>query len=362
MQTTVDTLVVGGGQTGLIVGHALKERGVDYTILDASPRIGDAWRNRWDSLRLFTQSFMNSLPGMEFPAPRNDFVTKDEVADYLESYAKEMDLDVRSGVRVGRLSRDEEGFLAETSSGAIRARTAIVAMADYQKPAIPNFATALDPDVLQMHSSEYKNASGLRDGPVLVVGLGNSGADIAFDVASSGRTTIAAGTEKGAIPFRLEGWFGRTVGTRLVRFAMTKVLTTSTPMGRSVRRNDPHPPLVRVRPKELRAAGVERVGRIVGVDDGRPVTDDGTVLDVANVIWCTGFRPGFDWVDLPVFDENGQPTHTRGVVENEPGLYFVGLFFLHSFWSETITGVQADVKHVVDHLTKHHLVQSMEAA
>lgn len=361
MDTTVDTLVVGGGQTGLIVGHALRERGVDHTIVDANPRVGDAWRNRWDSLRLFTQAFMNGLPGMDFPGPKNEFVTKDQIADYLERYADEMNLDIRSGVRVERLTRDGETFVAETTAGEVRARSAIVAMADYQRPRVPPFASTLDPGVLQMHSSEYENPSRLQEGPVLVVGLGNSGADIALDVAEAGRETIVAGKEKGAIPFRLEGWFGRNLGTRLVRFAMVKILNTSTPMGRRVRRNDPHPPLVRVRPKELKRAGVRRVGRIVGTEDGLPVTDDGTVLDVANVIWCTGFRPGFDWIDLPIFDEKGRPVHERGVVDSEPGLYFVGLFFLHAFWSETVTGVQPDVKYVVDHLMKHHLSDSIGA-
>ncbi|NNC91707.1 MAG: NAD(P)-binding domain-containing protein [Acidimicrobiia bacterium] len=352
---TFDTIVIGGGQAGLIVGHALRDRGVDFTILDASVRVGDAWRNRWDSLSLFTQVSMNGLPGKAFPGPANAFVGKDEVADFLETYASEMELPVRSSVRVERLTREGKGFRLDTTAGVYNGSTVIVAMADYQKPHVPGFATELDPSILQMHTVEYRNPSQLPDGPVLVVGLGNSGADIALDVARS-RDTIVAGHESGAVPFRIEGWIGRNVGTRLVRFAMVKVLNTSTPIGRRMRPKMlvKGPPLVRVRPRELKKAGVRRVGRIEGIQNGKPVTAEGEALDVASVIWCTGYRPGFDWIDLPIFDDQGIPNHSRGVVEDVPGLYFVGLFFLHAMWSETITGVQPDVDYIVGHLAQHY--------
>lgn len=347
-----DTVVVGGGQAGLIVGRELQKQGADFIILDASERVGDAWRHRWDSLRLFTQAFMNRLPDMEFPGDKNAFVGKDEVADFLERYAEEMSLPVRSGVRVERVSREADQFVVETTSGTYRSANVIVAMADYQKPKVPSFAAELDPSITQLHSAEYRNPSQLADGPTLVVGLGNSGADIAFEVAATHPTTVAGVAKAGAVPFVLEGRFGRHFGTRLVRFAMVKVLNTSTPMGRRARPKilSSGPPLVRVRPKELKRAGVRLVGRIEGVEDGKPITDDGEVIDASNVIWCTGYRHGFDWIDLPVFDEDGSPTHTRGIVDSQPGLYFLGLFFLHAVWSETITGVQPDAKYVVSHL------------
>lgn len=347
-----DTVVVGGGQAGLIVGRELQKRGADFVILDASERVGDAWRHRWDSLRLFTQAFLNGLPDMEFPGDKNDFVGKDDVADFLERYAKEMDLPVRSSTRVERVSRDGEDFVVETSAGTLRSANVVVAMADYQKPKVPAFADQLDSSIRQLHSTEYRNSSQLADGPVLVVGLGNSGSDIAYDVASTHETTVAGVAKAGAVPFKLESWFGRHIGTRLVRFGMVKVLNTSTPMGRRARPKilASGPPLVRVRPKELKNAGVRLVGRIEAVRDGKPVTDEDEVIDVPNVIWCTGFRHGFDWIDLPVFEQDGSPSHTRGIVDSQPGLYFLGLFFLHAVWSETITGVQPDAKHVVEHL------------
>lgn len=363
-RTDYDTIVIGGGQTGLVAGYELRDRGVDFVILDASDRVGDAWRQRWDSLRLFTQAFMNGLPGMPFPADGNEFVTKDQVADYLEAYAQHMQLPVRSGVRVAQLApTDAGGFMVTTSKGeSLRASNVIVAMADYQKPNVPEFASELDPNIMQVHSSQFKNSSQLRDGEVLVVGFGNSGADIAFDVVESHPTTIA-GNPGPAVPFALESWFGAHFGTRLVRFVTVRVLNTSTPIGRRVRPKmlqTKKPPLVRVRPKELQRAGVRHVGRIAGVRGGRPVTDDGEVLDVPNVVWCTGYRPGFDWIDAPVFDERGVPVHERGATA-VPGLYFLGLFFLHAVWSETITGVQPDAKHVVQHLVDHRFGRNAAA-
>lgn len=350
-----DTVVIGGGQAGLITGYELKQLGRDFIIVDASERIGDAWRKRWDSLRLFTQAFMNGLPGMKFPADKNEFVGKDDVADFLEDYATTMGLPVRLNTKVTRLSHDGDEFLVETRDTSITASNVIVAMADYQRPRIPGFAQELDPDITQLHSSDYRNPNQLPEGPVLVVGLGNSGADIALDVSHTHRT-IVSGHESSAVPFKIEGGFGRTIGTRLVRFAMVKVLNTSTPIGRRARPNlmKKGPPLVRVRPKELAAAGVERVGRTTGVRNGKPVVDGDTALDVSSVVWCTGFLHGFDWIDIAVLDDEGSPIHTRGVTDL-PGLYFVGLFFLHAMWSETITGVQPDVRYIVKHLAENRV-------
>lgn len=299
---------------------------------------------------------MNGLPGMAFPATGNDFVTKDQVADFLEHYANTMRLPIRCGTRVNRLSRTSGDFAVETKDAALRARSVIVAMADYQKPKIPDFATGLNGGIVQVHSSQYKNRSQLQAGPVLVVGLGNSGADIALDIATA-HTTIVAGNESGAIPFSLESWLGRHIGTRLVRFGAVRVLNTSTPIGRRARPKmlNKAAPLVRVRPKDLAQAGVERVGRIAAIDNGKPVTEDGTIVNVANVIWCTGYRPGFEWIDLPVFDGDGKPEHQRGVVPSQPGLYFLGLYFLHALWSETLTGVQPDAAYVTNHLIDHYL-------
>ena len=359
-QQHIDVVVIGGGQAGLTVGYHLQQKGIDFVILDASERVGDPWRKRWDSLRLFTQARMNGLPGMPYPGRGREFIGKDEIADYLEQYATEMDLPVHSGTKVTRLSKDDTGgYVIETADVVYNAKQVVVAMADYQKPRVPEFAPDLDPDIIQLHSSQYRNPSQLQPGPVLVVGLGNSGSDISYEVAKTHETTVA-GTPAGAIPFRLEGRFGRAVGTRLVKFAMTRVLSTSTPMGRRARPGMLHHtgPLVRVRPKELDEVGVKRVGRITQVVDGCPATDDGEPIRVKNVIWCTGFRHGFDWIDIDVFDE-GVPRHDRGIIAESPGLYFVGLYWLHSVWSETLPGMKIDAKYTVEHLADHHQAAAM---
>ena len=347
-----DTIVIGGGQTGLTVGYELAQRGVDFVILDANERVGDAWRKRWDSLLLFTPARYNGLPGMPFPAKSDAFVTKDEVADYLETYAEANDLPVRSHTKVTRVGHDGDAYVVEAGGRELHSRNVVVAMADYQVPHVPDFAPDLDPGIVQMHSSRYLRPSQLAEGPVLVVGLGNSGADIGLELTRT-RETYISGTPGAVIPFRIEPWLGRNVGVRLVRFGAVKVLNTATFIGRKARpkiMRHTGSPIVRVKPGDLVAAGAHRVPRVTGVEDGRPVLADGTVLDVANVVWCTGFRPGFDWIDLPVFDDQGRPIHERGVVASQPGLYFCGLFFLHALWSETLSGMPIDARYIADHL------------
>jgi putative flavoprotein involved in K+ transport len=346
-----DTIVIGGGQAGLAVAHELQERGVDFVIIDASDRVGDAWRRRWDSLLLFTPARMNGLPGMPFPGKGSGYITKDEVADYLEEYARSNKIPIRNATRVDRLWHDGTDYVVEAGRRQLRATNVVVAMADYQVPRVPAFAPDLEPNIVQMHSSQYKNPSQLQEGGVLVVGMGNSGADIAAEVSKT-HETWAAGKESGHVPFRIEKRFGRWIGVRLVRFVAIRVLNTATFIGRKARPKmlTKAAPLVRVKPKDLDTAGVHRVPRVARIEAGHPVLEDGTSLEVANVIWCTGFSPGFSWVDIPVFDAAGHPIHERGVATDQPGLYFLGLYFLHALWSETITGVQPDARHVAEHL------------
>ncbi len=347
----IDTIVIGGGQCGLAVGYDLGQKGRQYVILDANERVGDVWRRRWDSLLMFTPARYDALPGMKFPAKGDTFVGKDAMADYLESYAIANDLPIYLGVRVERVNHDGERYVVDTDQMTLYSDNVVVAMAEFQVPKIPSFGVDLDPSIVQFHSTEYKNPGQLQPGPVLVVGLGNSGADIGLEVARTHETYIA-GKESAHIPFRIEPWFGRNVLVRLVRFMMINVITTSTPIGRRFLRKNgagKAAPLVRVKPKDL-AAVAERTGRVAGVRDGRPVLDDGRALDVSNVIWCTGFERGFPWIDLDVFDEHGRPRHDRGVVADQPGLYFCGLDFLHSLWSETVVGEVNDARYVVKDL------------
>jgi putative flavoprotein involved in K+ transport len=344
----INTVVIGGGQAGLSVGYHLQRNGVQFVILDASARVGDAWRNRWDSLRLFTPAKFSGLDGMRFPAPRNSFPTKDAMSDYLENYARHFQLPVRSGARVDRLSRIGDRFLVVAGDQQFEADNVVVAMSGWQRPRVPAFARDLDPRIVQLHTFEYRNPSQLQPGGVVVVGAGNSGAEIALDVVR-GHETWLAGPDTGHVPFRIEGLVARLLLVRLVlRVVFHRILTVKTPIGRKVRAKMLHSgePLVRTKPRDLVAAGIKRVPRVVRIEGGLPVLEDGRVLDVSNVIWCTGFNSGFSWIDLPVFDANGDAKHDSGVVASEPGLYFVGLKFLYAASSAAIHGVGRDAARI----------------
>jgi len=346
-----ETVVIGGGQAGLAVGHELAERGRSFVILEANGRIGDSWRKRWDSLKLFTPARYNGLPGFPFPADGWTFPTKDEMADYLEAYAARFDLPVRTGVRVGRLYEDGGRFVVETPEAVFDAENVVVAMADFQRPRVPEFAEKLDPDIVRLHSYEYRNHSQLREGDVLIVGAGNSGAEISLELARARRTWMS-GRDTGHMPFRIEGVASRLLLAPLaLRFVFHRVLTVDTPIGRRARPRilSRGAPVIRVKPGDLASAGVERVPRMIGVRDGLPLLEDGRVLEVANVIWCTGYHPGFSWIDLPVFGAEG-PIHERGIVHDVPGVYFVGLEFLYAMSSVMVHGVGRDAQHIADHI------------
>jgi putative flavoprotein involved in K+ transport len=349
----LETVIIGGGQAGLSVGHHLARRGRPFLILDAHPRVGDAWRNRWDSLRLFTPARYNALAGMPFPAPAHSFPTKDQVADYLAAYAARFQLPVRTGVRVERLSRAGGRFVVVAGDRNWEANNAVVAMSSFQIPRVPPFASDLSPGIVQLHSAGYHNPAQLQEGGVLVVGAGNSGAEIALDIAGRHRTWLA-GKESGHVPFRIEGAAARFVFQPLLfRVVGHRVLTVDTPIGRRMRpRLLAHAaPLVRVKPKDLAAAGIHRVPRVVGVRGGQPLLADQRVLEVANVVWCTGFGHDFSWIDLPVFgDSEHEPMHYRGVVASQPGLYFVGLHFLYAMSSGFLPGVDRDAEHIVQEI------------
>ena len=342
-------VVIGAGQAGLSVGYCLARLGLSFVILEAEPRVGDSWRNRWDSLRLFSPAKYDGLVGLPFPAPSFTFPTKDEMGDYLETYAKHFDLPVRTSARVKRVSRDGSQYVVDTGDRLFRTDHVVVAMATFQAPRVPAFASALDPEIVQLHSRDYRNTKQLRAGDVLIVGAGNSGAEIAIEVGRSSRHTWLSGRHPGHVPFRVDSGVARLVLPVLFRVVFHRILTVDTPMGRRARPRviAKGGPLIRVKPADLDAAGVERSPRVTGVRGGKPLLADGRVLDGANVIWCTGFHPGFSWIDLPTVNgEDGEPVHERGVVPGEPGFYFVGLHFLYAFSSAMIHGVSRDAERI----------------
>jgi putative flavoprotein involved in K+ transport len=355
----IDTVVIGAGQAGLSSGYHLKRAGRSFVILDANDRVGDSWRLRYDSLLLFTPAWSVSLPGRRYPGSGNSMPTKDQMGDYLESYAEALDLPVRTGVRVERVSREGDRYVVSTADQRFEARNVIVASGANREPRIPVISRELDPSIVQLHSADYRNTSQLRDGEVLVVGVGNSGCDIALEAVGSHPTWLS-GPEHGHVPVNIDTLFAKRVVVPAIRFVGLHLLTLRTPFGRAASRKigSTGVPLVRVKPQQILDAGIQRVPRTVGARGGMPVLEDGRVLDgVTNVIWCTGFRHDLSWIELPMFDEDGAPVHARGAVTSEPGLYLVGLPFQFSAASDALPGVGRDAAYVVKQLVRRSKVE-----
>ncbi len=347
----VDTVVIGGGQAGLVMGHHLRRARRDFVVLEASARVGDSWRRRYDSLRLFSLPRYASLPGMGIPT--RTFPTRDEMADYLEAYVSHEQLPVRTGVGVERVGRAPDGsdrLVVETTAGTIVASNVVVASGAHVRPHTPALAAELDPSIVQVHSLDYRNASQLVPGGILVVGAANSGTDLALEAAAAGHPTWLAGRHPGQVPIDIDAPAGRFV-TPLIMFAFRHVLTLRTPMGRKARAAaEGHGVnLVRNKLADLDASGVVRTGRITEVVDGRPVSADGIRPDIATVLWCTGSGPDHRFLDLPVHDAGGRLRHDRGVTE-VPGLSFLGLDFQFALASATIQGLDRDARHLLRHL------------
>ncbi|WP_292553928.1 FAD-dependent oxidoreductase [Mesorhizobium sp.] len=346
----VDVVVIGAGQNGLSVGYHLARKGVKFVILEGRERVGDIWRSRWDSLRLFTPARFDGLIGMPFPAARYSFPTKDEMADYLEAYARRFALPVRTGVKVDEVTRSGKLYVVTAGQTRYIARHVVAAASSYQKPKIPDFAASLDPSIRQLSSSAYKNPVQLNPGSVLLVGASNSGAEIAMDVAGTHQVWLS-GRHPGHIPVAYNGSFAmRAVLPFVFRIVFHRLLTVDTPMGRKAKPGHlSHGlPLIRVKRQDLDGAGVRRVARVAGARNGKPLLDDGQLLDVSNIIWCTGFRAGLDWIKLLIFDDSGRVKQYRGAVEGEPGLYVCGLHFQHSPSSTMIHGAARDAGYVAD--------------
>jgi putative flavoprotein involved in K+ transport len=352
----IDTIVIGAGQAGLAAGYHLAQRGLHFLILDADARIGEHWRERWDSLRLYSPARYDSLPGMPFPAPSSHWPTGREMADYLERYARRFDLPVRSGTRVVRVEPDGGGFIVSTADGGrLAARQVIVATGPFRQPNVPPIAADLDPSIRQLHSHEYRSPAQLTAGPVLVVGLSHSGADIAFEVAKAGHRTILSGRSHGQMPMKVTDSKRAMLGWPFVEFFFAHVATLRTPIGRRMRPEirKGGGPLLRVRLGDLDRAGVERHdARVVGVQDGRPMLADGTVLDVATVIWATGYQPDYSFVAAPIVGADGWPIEQRGVSPTVEGLYFLGVPFQYAFTSMLVAGAGRDASFVVEQIAK----------
>ncbi len=339
----VQAVIVGGGQAGLATAYELARRGVGFALLEADERIGDQWRHRWDSLRLFTPARHDALPGSKFPAPLDTFPGKDEMADYLVAYARDARLPVRTGVRALRLERGEGSYMLETTAGTLEANHVVVATG-YQRPKVPAFAAGIDSAVRQLHASQYRNRSQLA-GDVLVVGAGTSGVEIAIEAARAGHHTVLAGRGTGSIPPIFYAFKGRVFW-----FYANRIASVRTPVGRRMKPLvlSHGAPLIRVKMRDAIAAGVERAARVAGVENGVPFCEGGRPVHADTIVWCTGFGRDYSWIQFPVAGADGYPRHSGGVADGEGGLYFVGLPYQTRLASGLIGGVGEDASSVAE--------------
>ena len=339
----IETLIIGAGQAGLSTGYHLQRLGRPFLIVDGNERVGDNWRQQWDTLRLYSPAKYDGLPGLPFPAPPWSFPGKDQVADYLERYALHCDLPVRMSTRVDRLEAGPAaGSPRRLGEDTITCDNVVVATGTFGRtPNVPDFAADLDPAILQLHSSEYRRPDQLADGRVLVVGASHSGCDIAYEAAEHRPTTLA-GRDCGQIPVR---WESRRCGYAfpVLLFLWRHVVTRRTPIGRKEMDGDPPPrrPDAARQARRPRRRGVERVLRPGDRRQRRPAacSDDGRVVDAATVVWCTGFRQVFDWIDAAGLRRGRLAAwSTAASSTTVPGLFFCGLAFQYAFSSMVLPG------------------------
>src|SRR4051794_19374856 len=340
-----DAIVVGGGQAGLAIGYYLAEQGRDFSILEAAAQPAAAWRDRWDSLRLFTPVRYDSLPGKPFPGDPDGYPGRDDVVAYLTDYARDFDLPVELNSRVRGVRAADGGYLVELDDRAIGAEQVVIATGPWQIPIVPAIAERLEPSVMQFHSTAYRNPHQIADGPVLVVGGGNTGYQIAEELVRAHDVHLSVGARQTPLPQRI---LGRDLFTYLEALRLIRAPVSSRLGSRLQKKGET---LVGSSPRAARRQGIRLCGRTVDVS-GRDVHfADGATVSPTAVIWATGFRLDHSFVDAPVFDSAGALVHERGVTTSE-GLYFLGLLWQHTRGSALLGWVKDDAEFIAQRIAQ----------
>jgi putative flavoprotein involved in K+ transport len=333
-----DVIVIGGGQAGLAIGYHLAQQGRRFTILDAADGPAAAWRERWDSLTLFTPARHDSLPGLPFPGDPDRYPTRDEVVAYLTEYARRFELPIEYDSRVRAVRRQDDGYVVSLDDRTYVADQVVVATGPFQVPRTPALAEQLDPAVVQLHSSAYRSPGQIPAGPVLVVGGGNTGYQIAAELATTHKVHLSIGARQTPLPQRP---FGRDIFSYLTTAGLMKK-TRDSRLGRRLRERET---LIGSSPRAAQREGVRLHGRAAAADASEIRFENGTSLRVGTVIWATGFTVDHSWIDVPIFDGDGRLEHQRGVTP-VPGLYFLGLPWQHTRGSALLGWVKDDAAYL----------------
>ena len=343
----VEVAVIGAGQAGLAMGYLLRRQGRRFVIFERAESIGSAWRERWESLTLFTPRRYSALPGLPFPGEPDGYPTRDEVTAYLESYAETFELPIGLNTEVTILEDgDDERFRLEADGRTMVADQVVVATGPFQMPYVPKLAEKLADGVFQTHAVGYRRPDDVPEGVVLVVGGGNTGFQIAKELSSTHEVVLSVGSRQKPLPQRV---LGRDLFWWLTK---TRILdkTVDSRLGRKLRTRDT---LIGSSPRQLRKRyGVDLKARVVDVDGRTARFEDGSELEVDAVIWATGYRADYSWIKLPISDEDGRLRHRRGVTD-VPGLVFLGLTWQHTRGSALIGWVKDDAEYIAERIAEY---------
>lgn len=345
----LDFIIVGGAQAGLAMAYYLNKLNKDYLVVDKEAEIGASWLNRWDSLTLFTPSEFNNMPGKEFPAEKGHYPSKTEVADYFKEYVSKFDIPVLLNTLIENISHQEDHFILRSPQGDLKAMNVVIATGPFHVPYTPPFSKKIDRSIFQIHSNYYKNPSQLKDGKTMVVGAGDSGFQILDEVSQNDREVYFSGTtDVKVLPQEILGktlwWWFSKIG--FLSFSR------DTWLGRSL--SNSRQPVIGTDVKGvLKRRNVQIVGKTKNAEAEYVLTEKKKITDLKNIIWATGYRPNFNWIEGLELSKDGYPEHYRGV-SNIEGLYFIGLPWLHTRGSATLGGIKKDAKFLYNHIKENH--------
>ncbi|MFD0963874.1 flavin-containing monooxygenase [Pseudofulvibacter geojedonensis] len=343
-----DYIIIGAGQAGLAMAYYLKKQQKNFIVVDANKEVGAPWLKRWDSLKLFTPSEFNNLPGMKFPSKKGHYANKYEVADYLKAYVKEFDIPIAFNQKVHSLKKEDDVFIIKSDTQRYTSRNVIIATGPFHTPFTPACHKNIDSDIIQIHSEHYKNPNQLQEGDTLVVGAGDSGVQILDEISKTNRKVYFSGnTNIGTLP---QEFLGKTLWWWFSKIGFLTANKYSW-LGKKLSNNSQ--PVIGTDVKTLfNKENVTCVGRTLDAEKKVLVFEKDRLTNIKNIIWATGFKPNFNWIEDIKLDNKQYPKNYRGVSEDLEGLFFIGLPWLYTRGSATLGGVKKDAEYLSKFINK----------